>query len=204
MPSTNAWTRSRPPTRPPRMDSPARFTRTAIALHWLVAVLIIGNLSFGLYIVDLDFSPAKLRYFSWHKWVGVTVFMLVTIRLLWRLTHPAPALPASMPAWEKRAAHASHVLLYVLFFAAPLSGWLFSSAAGFQTVYLGQFPIPDLLQKNKEVADVLKFVHRGVNYTMGAVIALHTAAALKHHFVERDDVLVRMLPFLKTRNPTTP
>ena len=103
-----------------------RYTRTAIALHWIVALMVLGNLAFGLYLVGLPLSPQKLRYFSWHKWIGVTVFALATVRLLWRLRHAAPELPASMPQWERRAANASHTLLYVLVFAAPLSGWLFS------------------------------------------------------------------------------
>jgi cytochrome b561 len=173
------------------------YTRTAIALHWIVAALILFNLAFGLYTVNLPLSPQKLRYFSYHKWVGVTVFTLVALRLLWRLAHPAPALPAAMKRWEAIAAHASHAALYVLFFAAPLTGWLFSSAAGFQTVYLGVLPIPDLLSKDKELAAVLRIAHHWVNYALAALIALHAAAAIKHHLVDRDDVLVRMLPFLK-------
>lgn len=173
---------------------PQRYGPVAISLHWIVAALILFNLAFGLYLVGLPLSPQKLRYFSYHKWIGVTVLLLATARLLWRLGHPAPALPAAMPTWERRAAHVSHALLYVLFFAAPLSGWLFSSANGFQTVYLGVVPIPDLLGKNKEVADVLKIAHHWINYTLAAVIAVHAAAALKHHFIDRDDVLVRMLP----------
>jgi len=180
------------------MHNPAGYTRTAIALHWIVALLIVGNLAFGLYMVSLDLSPAKLKYYSWHKWNGVTIFLLVAIRLLWRLRNPAPALPESMQPWEKHAANASHALLYVLFFAAPISGWLSSSASGFQTVYFSVIPIPDLLEKNKEVAEILKLVHRSINYTMAAIVAIHAAAAIKHHVHDRDDVLVRMLPFLKS------
>jgi cytochrome b561 len=176
------------------METPSRYGPVAIALHWIAAALILTNLAFGLYLVDLPLSPQKLKYFSYHKWIGVTVFLLSAARLLWRLNHPAPALPRTMKPWEQRAAHASHVLLYVLFFAAPLSGWLFSSASGFQTVYLGVLPIPDLLAKNKQVADVLRLTHHWINYTLAAVIALHVAAALKHHFHDRDDVLVRILP----------
>lgn len=177
---------------------PARhYGRGAIVLHWIVALLVLFNLGFGLYTVGLPLSPQKLKYFSWHKWVGVTILLFAAARLLWRLTHPAPALPATMKPWEARAAHAAHALLYVLFFAAPITGWLFSSASGFQTVYLGLLPIPDLLQKDKAVADVLRFAHRWINYTMAAVIVLHVAAALKHHFIDRDDVLARMLPFVK-------
>jgi cytochrome b561 len=176
------------------------YTRGAIAFHWIVAVLILFNLGFGLYTVDLPLSPQKLKFFSWHKWIGVTILIFAAARLLWRLTHPAPALPDSMRPWERQLAHWTHVLLYVLFFAAPLTGWLFSSATGFQTVYLGLLPIPDLLDKNKALADVLRLAHHWVNYTLAAVIVLHIAAALKHHFVDRDEVLIRMLPFLKRRS----
>ena len=176
-----------------------RYTTSAVALHWILAILIVANLAFGLYTVNLPLSPQKLKLFSYHKWVGVTVLLLSAGRLLWRATHAAPALPDTMKPRERQLAHASHALLYVLFFAAPLTGWLFSSAAGFQTVYLGVLPIPDLLSRNKELADVLRFMHRWINYTMAAVIVVHIAAALKHHFVDRDDVLVRMLPFLHRR-----
>jgi len=177
----------------------ADYTGTAIALHWVAGALIVGNLAFGLYMVDLPLSPAKLKYYSWHKWAGVTIFLVSAARLLWRLTHPAPALPASMSPWQRTAANASHHLLYLLFFAAPLTGWLFSSAAGFQTVYFGVLPIPDLLGKDKELADVLKLVHRFVNYSLAALVILHVAAALKHHVVDADGVLARMIPFLKPR-----
>lgn len=172
----------------------ARYTPAAIALHWIVALLIIANLALGLYTVDLPLSPRKLHLFSYHKWIGVTVLMLAAARLLWRLGHPAPALPATMAPWEQRAANASHILLYALFFAAPLTGWLFSSASGFQTVYLGLLPIPDLLHKDKALADALRLAHKSINYTMAALIVIHALAALKHHFVDRDDVLRRMLP----------
>jgi cytochrome b561 len=177
------------------------YTRGAIAFHWIVAALILFNLAYGFYLVDLPLSPRKLRFFSYHKWIGVTVLLIAAGRLLWRLTHQPPAIPDTMKPWEKQLAHAGHVLLYVLFFAAPLTGWLFSSAAGFQTVYLGLLPIPDLLDKNKALADVLRLAHHWINYTMAAVIVLHVAAALKHHFVDRDDVLIRMLPFLARRSP---
>jgi cytochrome b561 len=171
-----------------------RYGPVAIALHWLAAALILGNLAYGLYLVGLPLSAQKLRYFSYHKWIGVTVLLLSAGRLLWRLFHRPPPLPPAMRPWERRAAHASHALLYVLFFAAPLSGWLFSSAAGFQTVYLGVLPIPDLLAKNRELAEILKVTHHWINYTLAAVVLLHIAAALKHHFVDRDDVLRRMWP----------
>ena len=182
------------------VPKPAQYTPTAVALHWIVALLIIGNLAFGLYVAGLPISPAKLRTVSWHKWVGVTILLLAFARLAWRLRHPAPALPAAMAPWERRTSNATHALLYVLFFAAPITGWLFSSAAGFPVVYLGVVQLPDLVSKNRELADVLRAAHKWINYTMAAVIVLHAAAAIKHHVHDRDDVLARMLPFL--RRPT--
>lgn len=176
-----------------------RYGAPAVALHWVMALLILGNLGFGLYLVDLPLSPAKLRYFSWHKWVGVTVFALAAARLAWRLGHPPPPLPESLAAWEIRLARIGHGLLYVLFFAVPLSGWLYSSAAGFQTVYLGVLPIPDLLEKNRELAEAIRPVHRWLNYALMGVVAGHVAAALKHHFIDRNEVLARMLPFPGSR-----
>lgn len=176
-----------------------RYTATAIGLHWLVAALIVGNLSLGLYMVDLELSPTQLQFYSWHKWTGVTIFLVSAARLLWRLSHPAPSLPSTMAQWQRQASRLSHAALYVLFFAAPLTGWLFSSAAGFQTVYLGLVPIPDLLSKNPELADVLKLVHRFANYGLAALVVLHSAAAIKHHVVDGDGVLARMVPLLKPK-----
>ena len=176
---------------------PPHYTPAAVALHWIVALLIIGNLAFGLYVAGLEISPAKLRYVSWHKWAGVTILLLAAARLAWRLRYPAPAPPATMPAWERRLAGATHGLLYVLFFAAPVTGWLFSSAAGFPVVYFGVVQLPDLVSKDRELAAVLRAAHKWINYTMAAIIVLHVTAALKHHFHDRDEVLARMLPFLR-------
>ena len=172
----------------------ARYTSTAKALHWLMAVLLFGMLALGFYMHDLPLSPQKLQLYSWHKWAGVTAFLLVLARLGWRVTHIPPALPASMPRLMQLAAHAGHFALYVLMIAIPLSGWLMSSAKGFQTVWFGVLPIPDLLNKNKELGDLLALVHMGLNLLFVAVIAGHLGAALKHHFIDKDDILTRMLP----------
>lgn len=171
-----------------------RYTATAKALHWGIAVLIFAMFGLGFYMTGLPLSPAKLQWYAWHKWVGVTVFLLAVFRLAWRATHRPPALPAHMSALERFAAHAGHHLLYVLTFAIPLSGWLMSSAKGFQTVWFGVLPIPDLLAKDKELGDLLQTVHLTLNLTLIAVLLGHVGAALKHHFIDRDDVLTRMLP----------
>ena len=181
----------------PAPDSGARYTRVAIALHWLIAFALIGSFSVGLYMVDLPLSPQKLRIYSWHKWAGVTIFLCVVLRLGWRLRHPPPELPAAMPAWQRRLAGASHVLLYLLMVAVPLSGWLMSSAKGFQTVWFGVLPLPDLLDKNKELGDLLREFHILLNFGMATLVFVHVGAALKHHFLDRDDVLARMIPFLR-------
>jgi cytochrome b561 len=176
------------------MNAPVRYTGVAIALHWLIALAIFGAFGVGLYMVDLPFSPAKLKIYSWHKWAGVTIFALVVLRCIWRLTHATPALPDSTPAWQRHVANVTHVLLYVLIFIIPISGWLMSSAKGFQTVYFGVLPLPDLLDKNKELGDTLATVHQYLNFTMIAIVLLHAGAALKHHFIDKDDILRRMLP----------
>ena len=181
--------------------SPTEYGAVAIGLHWLAADAIIGNLALGLYMVDLSLSPTKLKLYSWHKWIGVTIALLVVVRLAWRLGHRAPALPAGMAPWEQFVASGTHVILYVLLFALPVTGWLMSSAAGFPVVYFGVLPLPDLVAKNKELADLLKTVHYWLNKTLLVLVVLHVAAALKHHVLDRDDVLTRMLPFLKPRTP---
>lgn len=177
-------------------SSPSRYTHIAIALHWLIALMIISNFGLGLTMVEMSLSPQKLKFFSWHKWVGVTIFTLVCLRVLWRLGHAAPTLPASMSARQARAAHLSHALLYVFMFAIPLSGWLYSSASGKSVVYLGLVPLPDLVAADKGLAETLKEVHKYLNFTLAAFVVLHIAAAWKHHLVDRDNVMARMLPFL--------
>jgi cytochrome b561 len=176
-----------------------RYTSTAIALHWLVALLVLCSATIGLHMVDLPLSPAKLKFYSWHKWIGVSIFLLAVLRVLWRLTHPAPALPAATPRWQRFAAVASHLLLYLLVIVIPLSGWLMSSALGVQTVYFGVLPLPDLLVKNKALGEQLKLVHEALNWTLAVLVAVHVAAALRHHFVQGDEVLRRMLPFVGPR-----
>jgi len=171
--------------------NPQRYTRTAIVLHWLIALFIFSAFPLGLYMHDLPLSPFKLQLYSYHKWIGVSVLLAAAARLVWRAAHPAPAM-LDMPRWQHVAAHGIHQLLYVLLFAIPLSGWLMSSAKGFQTVYFGVLPLPDLLGKNKELGDLLQIVHQVLNYLLLALVGAHIAGALKHHFVERDDTLRRM------------
>ncbi|MFT4045131.1 MAG: cytochrome b [Solimonas sp.] len=172
-------------------SAPARFG------HWLVALLIVAAYGVAWTMVGMKLSPAKLKLFNYHKWIGVTVFALAVLRVLWRLHRRPPPLPETMRAWERRTAEITHRLLYLLLFAIPLSGWLMSSAKGFQTVYLGKLPIPDLLAKNPPLGAALTEVHVALTWLLLGLLALHVAAALKHHLIDRDDVLRRMLPFTR-------
>lgn len=172
-----------------------RYTRTAIGLHWLMAILIIATFALGVIMTDMPgFSPTKLKLFSWHKWAGVTVLLLAALRLLWRLKHKAPAYPATMPTWQQTAAHALHGMLYLLFFAVPVSGYFYTLAAGFPVVWFGLIPLPVLMDASPEWKPLLKTTHFILVYSLATLVAAHLAAALKHHFIDRDGIMQRMLP----------
>jgi cytochrome b561 len=169
------------------------YDRVAIAAHWLLALLIAANFSLGVYMHDLPLSPTRLRLFNWHKWAGITILALSALRLGWRLGHAPPA-DAPMPAWQRTAAHTVHRLLYVLFFAVPLAGWGYSSATGFPVVWFGVLPLPDWVPVDRALADALKATHKGLALTLGVLVLLHVAAALKHQLIDRDGLLRRMRP----------
>jgi cytochrome b561 len=172
-----------------------RYTRTAIALHWLIALLIVGAFTLGLVMTDIPgITPAKLRYYNWHKWAGVTVLLLAALRLLWRLGHRPPLLTTALPAWQRRASGGVHHLLYVLMFAVPLTGYFLTLAAGRPVVYFNLFQLPVLIQPNHALKEVLEQVHEWLNWFMAAIVTLHVLAALKHAFIDRDDTMRRMLP----------
>ncbi len=170
------------------------YTSVAKSLHWLMALMIFGLLALGFYMSDLPLSPEKLQLYSWHKWAGITVFVLVWLRLVWRITHRPPALPGSMSPLMQLGAHAGHLLLYVLMVAIPLSGWLMSSAKGVQTVWFGVLPLPDLLAKDKALGQLLAQMHEALSMGLLLLIAGHAVAAFFHHFFHKDDTLRRMLP----------
>jgi cytochrome b561 len=172
----------------------SRYTGTARALHWLAALLIFCGFGLGLFMTSLEIAPATLRYYAWHKWIGITVFLVAAARLAWRAAHPPPPLPATMPSWQVAASRVTHTVLYALMLAIPISGWIYSSATGISVVYLGLVPLPDLIPKDREVAKTLLIVHKSLNYLLAAVVTMHVVAALKHQFADRDGVLGRMLP----------
>jgi len=172
--------------------------------HWLIALSIIANLGLGYWAEGMALSPTKVEAFYWHKSIGLTVLWLALLRLLWRFTNPSPRLPTGMAGWERGLAHTSHVLLYVLMIAMPLSGWVIHSAANFPLDLYGVFPVPDLIPSSADedaIGDLAKVAHYWMFIAICGLLTLHILGALKHHIVNRDDVLKRMLPFSRASDP---
>jgi cytochrome b561 len=169
-----------------------RYTHVAIVLHWLLAAAIVLGFLVGLQMADAPVSPARVRWINYHKWIGLTILALSLLRLLWRISHRPPTLPESMQGWQRRAAQWVHRLMYLFFFVVPVAGWAYSSALGFHVVYLGLIRLPDLAPKDKALADVLIQVHATLAWTLAALVGLHVAAALKHQFIDKDGLLLRM------------
>lgn len=164
------------------------------SLHWLMALLIILMLALGLYMVNLPLSALKLKLYGWHKQIGVLILMLACVRLLWRWVNLIPPYPDHMPLWQKFAAHSVHVALYIFMFAMPITGWMLSSASGLPISFFGLFTLPDLIAPNEDLRPILVLTHRWLGYALIGALLAHIGAALQHHFIDKDDILRRMLP----------
>jgi cytochrome b561 len=171
-----------------------RYSRLSIFFHWFIALLIVPAFILGSVMSDMKISPTKLQYYSWHKWMGVTILGLVALRLLTRFISGTPAYPDSMQTWEKKLASGTHVMLYLLMFAVPLSGYFYTSAAGFPVVYLGLFQLPVIIAPNPELKPLLKDLHETLTTVILVVVGLHFAAALKHLLISKDGVFKRIWP----------
>ncbi len=168
-----------------------RYDALAISFHWILGLAIVATFVLGVYMHELPISPSRLKLYNYHKWAGITIMALSALRLLWRLTH-TPPVDVDMPSWQSKLAHAMHWLLYVLFFAVPLSGWAYSSASGFPVVVYGMLPLPDFVPQDKALADVAKGIHKILTLSLGGLVLVHVAAALKHQWIDRDALLSRM------------
>lgn len=175
-------------------NSEARFGAVAQLFHWLIVALIVTQYVLVQIFEDMPLGMAKIKMIGNHKAVGMTVLMLAVLRLIWRWANPVPPLPGTLKSYERRLAHISHILLYVLIFSIPLSGWIMSSVANIPVSYFGLFTFPDLVGPNKSLVDQVKEVHEILNVILLVTVAVHVAAALKHHFILKDNVLKRMLP----------
>jgi len=178
------------------MTTSSAYSKTAIALHWIMAIFIFAVFPLGVYMHELPPSPARTELYQYHKWIGLTVLSFATIRLLWRMSHRPPTLPASISRWQQKISHSVHHALYLLLILIPLSGWMMSSAKGYPTIWFNLIALPDLVGKDKFLADFFQETHEILNFTLLGLVVLHILAALKHHFFDRDGILARMLPFL--------
>ncbi len=178
-----------------------RYTKAAIVLHWVIAVLIICQLAGGVFMERLPPTALKFELYQWHKSFGILILLLSLARLLWRLGHRPPALPDGMKVWEKMAAHLTHVAFYGVMIGMPLLGWLMVSASpyDFDTVLFKLIPWPHVpfVPQAEELESLFKFWHKYLGYAAIGLVVLHIGAALKHHFVNKDGVLARMMPWLK-------
>ncbi|HVE44744.1 MAG TPA: cytochrome b [Gammaproteobacteria bacterium] len=168
-----------------------RFGLISIFLHWLMALLIIGLLILGLYMVALPISHEKLKLYGWHKEYGLLALGLVAVRLLWRLINITPRL--SLPLLEKIAARTVHWAFYFFMVAMPITGWLITSAAGLPASFFGLFVLPNLISPSEEQRLLFQQIHQWLGYGLIATIILHASAAFKHHFINKDDILKRMI-----------
>ncbi len=172
----------------------ARYGAVAQLAHWLVFLLVAALFGIAWYMTGLPLGPEKIRIYNLHKSIGALVLLLMALRLLWRQVSPSPRLPEGMADWERAAAHASHALLYGLLLAQPMIGIVHSWSANFPVVVFGLFTLPNLTSPSESLKNSSGALHYWNGWVLLALIALHAAAALRHHFVLRDDVLRRMLP----------
>lgn len=181
----------------PLQNTTSSYGSVAKAFHWVMAALIILNLIVGLKMAGLPVGPDKFKLYGWHKSFGALVLILVSLRLAWRLANVTPLLPGTIRPFEQTLARLGHFALYALMFAMPLSGWAMSSAAGLPVSFFGLFILPDLVEPNQALKATLMELHELMGFALIGMILLHVLAALLHHFYYKNNVLRRMLPFVK-------
>lgn len=174
------------------MSETRRYTKTAVILHWLMAMIIIGLWLSGLIIDDLPKSPLRIAAISWHKWIGLTIITLWTIRVLWKIKHPAPPLEKPMPAPLHQLMKWTHLSLYMLMVLVPICGWLMSSAKGYTVNFFGLFELPDLVSQDKELGHLLKELHELGAHSLLFLVGIHVLAVIKHQWIDKDRILSRM------------
>jgi cytochrome b561 len=171
-----------------------RYGVISMLFHWVVVALIITQFLLANKEHDMPLGPAKIAVLAQHKSIGITILLLAILRLVWRFFGAVPADPPRAPRWQTRLAHGTHYLLYALLFAIPVTGWLMSSARNFSVSWFGLLTLPDLIGPSKGAYSFLHETHEFLGNTLFYVAILHALAALKHHLIDRDNVLRRMLP----------
>ncbi len=186
-------------TQPLRAAPPQRYGAVAIALHWVMAVLLVALAGSGLYMVslpDAGYDTRKIVQILYHKQLGILALTLALMRLGWRAGHALPALVETLPDWQQVAARFVHLCFYALMLALPVTGWLMSSAAGFPVSFLGLFELPDWVSRSDDLFRMFAGIHQWLGYALIALTLVHAGAALRHHFVDKDQTLKKMLPGL--------
>ncbi len=172
-----------------------RYTRTAMLLHWLIALAIVAQIGFGWYLQQIPRrTPDRTLYVNYHKSTGMLIGLLILARLAWRLKHKPPGLPASMPAWERRVARANHVLLYTCMIIMPLAGYTASNFSKFGVNFFNAVQLPPWGVDDRSFYAFFNGLHVATSYVFVALIALHLLAAMKHAIFPRHGILRRMLP----------
>jgi cytochrome b561 len=174
-------------------DMAPGYTLGARILHWLSAALILLMIPFGIVMGQIDSGPLQDLLFNLHRSIGAILLPLVILRLFWRFQHPPPPLPADIPAIQRAAAHASHWTLYGLLIAQPLLGWIATSAYRAPITVFWLFVLPPIWPENRALSEQLFVVHQLIGFALAILIVVHVSAALFHHFVRKDRVLMRMI-----------
>jgi cytochrome b561 len=177
------------------LDEQNKYSGLMIAMHWLMAIGIVTAFGAGLYMVSIEgITPFKLRLYNWHKWLGVTLFVLVGARIVIKLMNKQPAYPRHWGRNAIRMAKAGHWALYLLMFAVPTFGYLFSLAAGYPVVWFGVIELPVLIEKNAEMKDLYKLLHELSANLLVLLVVGHVGMVIKHQVKDRENILKRMIP----------
>jgi len=163
-------------------------------LHWTIAALILYMAYLGLTMGDLPNGPAKIQTYALHKSIGITILGLVALRVLWRLYAGSPAHIAGTPTWQLRVAGATHLAIYALLFAIPISGWVLNSAAGFPLQWFHLVNLPHIVERNQDLHELAEEAHELMFWALALLVVLHAGAAFYHHLFQGDATLARMLP----------
>ena len=182
----------------PLKGTETRWGSVAKGLHWLMAIAIIGNGILGLIMHEMAPSMDKLNTYAIHKSIGLTVLALLLLRVSWKFLDRRPA-DEPMPRWQRIAAHATHGVLYILMLAIPLSGWIYNSIRGYPLQWFKWFNLPALTGKDEDLVAIAHFAHESLFWVLLGVLAAHVGGALMHHFRDRDNTLLRMLPLAQLR-----
>lgn len=194
------------------MTETKRYTSVAITLHWIIAIMMVllvfvgwrmGDMAEALRGGSTEFTLDDVRFvFDMHKTFGILVLVLSLIRLAWRFMNPVPPMPAGMKPWEVTVARLTHLGFYVLMIGMPILGWLTASSGQAPSFFFHNeaWPIPDIAPNNRNFHEIMEFLHGRGGWVIIVLLVLHAGAAIKHHIVDKDDVLARMIPFLRRKD----